>query len=132
MNKPLPELLQDYLDLLALIKKLKDREAEMNATIANLIPAAPNKDDGTTTSNIDNEFDVKIKRAYNYRFDKKELANVQDLLTDEEMACVNRNPTLSLSKYKNCEHPTLDQALIVTPAKPKIIITHVDLNTEIE
>ena len=124
-NYTLIELIDFYDQVKRELKDFKDAEAEINALLAEHIPAAEGKSVGTTTSVVE-DAQVKIARKYNYRVDSEELENISEMLTDEERECIKYKPELKMKEYKQCDHSTLDLALIVTNAKPTIEIKWIE------
>ena len=115
------KLIGEWIDAKSKFDFYKKQESELRIKLVEqFFPTA-----GEGTHNI--EFrDVAIKATvrFNYKFNVKELEEVEDCLTDDELACIKRNPTLDVTKFKNLgeECIMIHDAVVITPGLPTLVI----------
>ncbi len=102
--------------------KYKQHENELRLEI--LDELFPTAGEGTHKVDIGN---IRIKGVFgtNYTIDSKMLEDIEFSLSDDELACINYKPNLSLTAYKKLdasERANLDQCITAKPAMPFIKI----------
>jgi hypothetical protein len=116
------KLIAEYVEAKASADRFKKLENSLRIKIVDeFFPVAG---EGTHNSCFKN-MDLKVTVRYNYKFDKDELALVEPMLNDEEAACIKRNPTLDLTKFKSLapgDKVMIEDAIIITPGLPTLTI----------
>jgi hypothetical protein len=120
--KALAELLEEERQLAIQLKNIKDREMELRVKIADRL--GKGLDPGTHNF-IRDGFRVKLKLGLNYSLDQSAVHELiaEELLSDEELDAIRTKYELKLTDYKSLDNSeTLDDAIIVKPAAPTLII----------
>jgi|TARA_R110001606_G_scaffold386854_2_gene551132 hypothetical protein len=94
----------------------------------------PNAGEGTSThffydSQMDRKLKVNIRM--NYKLNLSDLKDWEELMTEEEAACIKRKPSLDLAKYRQLEHSGLiDQCVEVSPGMPSLSLEDIFIITD--
>jgi hypothetical protein len=120
MNTVTSDRIKEFADLQDQLKSLKKKEADMRVQILDdLFPAAGV---GTLNTAI-GDYTVKGSFKNSITIDKKMLSVLEKEFSDDELACIEYKPSLSLSKYKLLDISfMLDECLITKPAMPTLEI----------
>ena len=87
----------------------------------------PTAGEGTHITDF-KDWGLKCVVRYNYKFDRKALADLEPLFSDKELACVKRNPEFNLTEYRKLsddEKITIDSTVVITPGLPTLNIEEI-------
>ena len=120
MPKSIRDLALKHVELKAELDRLKKAEAELRAEIVDLAIAEHAAQIGTTNIEVQ-DMKIKVTRSYNYKLDAAKFDELEDLMSDAEMSCINLKPSLDLRKYKaTAEVDTLNECIEVKEAMPTV------------
>lgn len=120
MKNELRELALAQIEAKAQLDKWKEEEANLRYQIADLMKDEFAAGMGTTNVNLP-DMKVTLVRAFNYKLNAKAFEEVEDDLSDEELACIRLKPDLDLRRYKGLEDaPVLNECIEVKEAMPTL------------
>ena len=119
------KLIADYIEAKSGADYYKKLENELRVKIVEtMFPTA-----GEGTHNMDfGDVEIKATVRFNYKFDAKELEDLEGDFNEMEAACVKRKPSLDVTKYKSLsesDKQTIDEAVVITPGLPTLVVKEV-------
>jgi len=120
------KLLADYVEAKASADRFKKLENELRIKIVEQF--FPTAGEGTHNSTFKG-LELKATVRYNYKFDLDELKMIEEMLNENEAACVRRRPSLDLTKFKALDPDDkvlIEDAIIITPGLPTLTVKEID------
>ena len=125
IKEPNTELYDQWLEANAKRKYYSELERKLRLEIVE--PLIENVPTGTHNYKTKEGYVLKASKKVSVSIDKDGLAFIEDDLSDEEKDAIRWKPELDAKKYKELDdHDVLDQAIVVKPAMPSLVITHAE------
>ncbi len=104
------------------LKKIKTDESNLRKSLAESILGVDQFIKGIRKTNrVEGGYTFAINQKMNYKLDEGILSALWKELSDEERACINYKPSLSIAAYKKLpEDSLLHEAITTKPAMPTI------------
>lgn len=120
--------LEEWYKLYTQLREIKEKEAHLRRQICgNLIDEQPDIHSGKVQyKDIIGSFKIKAEQALYYKLDTEVLADIWDILTEDELDCIKLKPELVVVKLKKLDEDSILWSAVVTkPAMPTLTLNPV-------